>query len=219
MLNRLILIFLLTLNLSIFSQAKNAVASNSNPNKPMNSDDIGDSIREKALQGYIKSEENLINKKLAEIESVQPKVMQFNKKMEKVITILNENTLSTPEERQNYSITRYIEFEFEGGSKVKEIRFIYKKKSLIDNVIYLFKTMYMTPGNFDSIRIITEKVENKAQGIVTTENYKEFSPDVKLKTLKIIDSNLQGSIYQLDAYLQNSKRDKDKRSENELTGF
>jgi hypothetical protein len=185
----------------------------------MNSDDIGDSIREKALQGYIKSEENLINKKLAEIESVQPKVMQFNKKMEKVITILNENTLSTPEERQNYSITRYIEFEFEGGSKVKEIRFIYKKKSLIDNVIYLFKTMYMTPGNFDSIRIITEKVENKAQGIVTTENYKEFSPDVKLKTLKIIDSNLQGSIYQLDAYLQNSKRDKDKRSENELTGF
>jgi hypothetical protein len=181
--------------------------------------DTGDSVREKALQQYLKNEENLINSKISELEKAQPKVVQFNKKLEKVITILNENTLTTLEERQNYSITRYIEYEFEGGSKIKEIRFIYKKKSLKDNVIYLFKTMYMTPGNFDSIRIITEKVENKALGVTSTESYKEFSPDVKLKTLKIIDSNLQGSIYQLDAYLQNSKRDKDKKSENELVGF
>ncbi len=181
--------------------------------------DTGDSVREKALQNYLKNEENLIASKISELEKAQPKVVQFNKRFEKVITILNENTLTTAEERQYYSITRYIEFEFEGGSKIKEIRFIYKKKSLKDNVIYLFKTMYMTPGNFDSIRIITEKVENKAQGVTSTESYKEFSPDVKLKTLKIIDSNLQGSIYQLDAYLQNSKRDKDKKSENELVGF
>lgn len=208
-------LFLLLSVSFLFSQAKPTATKEKSPE----SVDAADGIREKALHGYLRAHENLISGKIMELEKAQPKVAVYNKKMEKVITILNENTLSMSEESQTYSVTRYIEYEFEGGNKIKEIRFVYKKKSLKDNVIYLFKTMYMTPGNFDSIRIITEKVENKAQGITTTENYKEFSPDVRLKTLKIIDSNLQGSIYQLDAYLQNSKRDKDKKSETELTGF
>ena len=58
-------------------------------------------------------------------------------------------------------VVRYIEYEFEAGNKLKEIRFIYKKKSLRDNVIYVYRTMYMLPNNFDSICIVTEKVEQK----------------------------------------------------------
>ena len=79
--------------------------------------------------------------------------------------------------------------------------------------------MYLTPANFDSIRIVTEKVEHKAKGVTTTENYKDFSADVKLRTLKTIDSNLLGSIYKIDGYLQNAGHEKDKKSTKELEGF
>lgn len=202
------------LTYGIFAQAKSVAAHAS-----VTTVDPGDSLREKALHDRIKAHEASINAKIAEIERLQAKTVDYNKKMQKMITIVNENTLSTIEERQNYSIVRYIEYEFEGGSKAKEIRFIFKKKSLKDNVIYVYRTMYMIPGNFDSIRVVTEKVEQKAQGITTTENYKDFSADVKLNTLSIIDGNLLGSIYYLDGYLQNAGHEKDKRSTRELEGF
>lgn len=181
--------------------------------------DPGDSLREKALQDSIKAFETSITAKLSEIERLQTKVVSYDGRLQKTITIVNENTLSTFEERQNYSIVRYLEYEFESANKLKEVRYIYKKKSLRDNVIYVYRTMYLTPANFDSIRIVTEKVEHKAKGVTTTENYKDFSADVKLRTLKTIDSNLLGSIYKIDGYFQNAGHEKDKKSTKELEGF
>ncbi|HMV44961.1 MAG TPA: hypothetical protein PK079_03650 [Leptospiraceae bacterium] len=209
--------FLITLCIfftyGILAQAK-SVASNAS----IMTADPGDALREKALQDSIKEFEAFINAKVSEIERLQTKIVTYDQRLRKVITIVNENTLSTFEEHQNYSVVRYIEYEFE-SSKLKEVRFIYKKKSLRDNVIYVYRTMYMTPGNFDGIKIITEKVEQKAKGVTTAENYKDFSADVKLRTLKTIDTNLLGSIYKMDGYLQNAAHEKDKKSHRELEGF
>ena len=210
--------FLITLCIfvaySVSAQSK-SVASNAS----VTTVDPGDRLREKALQDSVKASEAAIVAKTAEIERLQAKIVNYNSKLQKMITIVNENTLSTFEEHQPYSVVRYIEYEFEVGNKLKEIRFIYKKKSLRDNVIYVYRTMYMLPNNFDSIRIVTEKVEQKAQGIITAEAYKDFSADVKLRTLKTIDSNLLGSIYKIDGYLQNAGHEKDKKSSRELEGF
>ena len=122
--------------------------------------DPGDSLREKALQDSIKAFETSITAKLSEIERLQTKVVSYDGRLQKTITIVNENTLSTFEERQNYSIVRYLEYEFESANKLKEVR-----------------------------------------------------------TLKTIDSNLLGSIYKIDGYLQNAGHEKDKKSTKELEGF
>ena len=66
--------------------------------------DPGDSLREKALQDSIKAFETSITAKLSEIERLQTKVVSYDGRLQKTITIVNENTLSTFEERQNYSI-------------------------------------------------------------------------------------------------------------------
>jgi hypothetical protein len=214
MFTKFLITFCILFTFGIFAQSK-AVASNTT----VMTVDPGDSLREKVLGDNIKAHEVAINAKISEIERLQAKAVEFNQKLQKVITIVNENTLFTVEEQQNYSIVRYIEYEFEGPSKIKEVRFIYRKKSLKDNVIYVYRTLYMTPGNFDSIRIVTDKVEHKANGVTTTENYKDFSADVKLRTLKTIDSNLLGSVYKIDGYLQKSGHEKDKKSSRELEGF
>ena len=210
--------FLITLCLivtyGVSAQSKSVASSAS-----VTTVDPGDSLREKALQESVKANEASIVAKTAEIERLQAKIVNYNPRLQKLITIVNENTLSTFEEHQPYSVVRYIEYEFEAGNKLKEIRFIYKKKSLRDNVIYVYRTMYMLPNNFDSIRIVTEKVEQKAKGIITSEAYKDFSADVKLRTLKTIDTNLLGSIYKIDGYLQNAGHEKDKKSSRELEGF
>lgn len=203
------------LTISISAQSKAAATRQAS----VTTVDPGDSLREKALQDSIKAFETSITAKLSEIERLQTKVVSYDGRLQKTITIVNENTLSTFEERQNYSIVRYLEYEFESANKLKEVRYIYKKKSLRDNVIYVYRTLYLTPANFDSIRIVTEKVEHKAKGVTTTENYKDFSADVKLRTLKTIDSNLLGSIYKIDGYLQNAGHEKDKKSTKELEGF
>ncbi|MBP9889520.1 MAG: hypothetical protein KBF93_24715 [Leptospiraceae bacterium] len=203
------------ISLGISAQSKAAATGHAS----VTTEDPGDSLREKALQDNVKAFETSINAKVAEIEKLQSKVVDYDKRLQKTITIVNENTLTTYEEHVPYSIVRYLEFEFESLNKIKEVRFIYKKKSLKDNVIYVYRTLYMTPGSFESIRIVTEKVEQKAKGVTTAENYKDFSADVKLRTLKTIDTNLLGSIYKIDGYLQNAGHEKDKKSSRELEGF
>jgi hypothetical protein len=92
--------FLITLCIFVaysVSAQSNSVASNAS----VTTVDPGDSLREKALQDSVKASEAAIVAKTAEIERLQAKIVNYNSKLQKMITIVNENTLSTFEEHQH----------------------------------------------------------------------------------------------------------------------
>ena len=79
------------ISLGISAQSKAAATGHAS----VTTEDPGDSLREKALQDNVKAFETSINAKVAEIEKLQSKVVDYDKRLQKTITIVNENTLTT----------------------------------------------------------------------------------------------------------------------------
>jgi hypothetical protein len=170
------------------------------------------------LQNIVTLEKN-IALKVADLERLQVEASEFNPDMKKEIRIVYEKPTNPIPGPQKYLVYRYVEYEFEGSNKIKEIRVISRHRSLTDDMHSIMKTVTFVPGNMDSIKVTIDKLETKAKGISEVGNYKDFAPEVKLQALKTIDLTLFNSIYRLDGFIQKSQISKNEKNRNQLQGL
>jgi hypothetical protein len=157
--------------------------------------------------------------KVADLERLQNEAAEFNPDMKKEIRIVYEKPTNPIPGPSKYLVYRYVEFEMEGGNKIKEIRVISRHRSLTEDMNSIMKVVSFTPGNPDSIKVTVDKLETKAKGISEVGNYKDFAPEVKLQALKTIDNNLFNSIYRLDSFIQKNQISKNDKNKNQLQGL
>lgn len=170
------------------------------------------------LQNLITMEKN-IALKVVDLERLQSEAAEFNPDMKKEIRIVYEKPTHPIPGPQKYLVYRYVEYEFEGANKIKEIRVISRHRSMTEDMHSIMKTVTFTPGNLESIKVTVDKLETKAKGISEVGNYKDFAPEVKLQALKTIDNNLFNSIYRLDSFIQKNQITKNDKNKNQLQGL
>lgn len=174
---------------------------------------------EKALLQKLANLEKDITNKVSELEKLQSQAVEFNKNLGKEMFIISENATIPTSSHQKYIISRHVEYSFEGGNKIKEVRVVSRHKSLTDDINSVIKVVSFVPGNLDSIKVTVDKLDTRVKGISEIENYKDFAPEVKLQALKTIDSTLLNTIYRLDSFIQRSQITKNEKNKNQLEGL
>ncbi|MBK9502546.1 MAG: hypothetical protein IPO06_24830 [Leptospiraceae bacterium] len=180
---------------------------------------VDNSASAKAVLQNIAILEKNIALKVADLERLQTEAAEFNPDMKKEIRIVYEKPTNPIPGPSKYLVYRYVEYEFEGANKVKEIRVISRHRSLTEDMHSIMRTVSFSPGNMDSIKVTVDKLETKAKGISEVGNYKDFAPEIKLQALKTIDLTLFNSIYRLDAFIQRNQITKNDKNRNQLEGL
>ncbi|HMV44962.1 MAG TPA: hypothetical protein PLS71_12285 [Leptospiraceae bacterium] len=192
-----------------------AVQQKSDKPKP-----VANSASAKAMQDKIASLEKEIIVKISDIEKLQAEAVEFNPEMKKEIRIVYEQPKDHPiPGPQKYLVYRYVEYEMDGGSKIKEIRVISKHRSLMEDMHSIVKVVSFKPNDMSSIKVTVDKLETKAKGIQEVVNYNDFAPEVKLQALKTIDTTLFNSIFRLDTFIQRNQLSKNDKNRNQLEGL
>jgi len=174
---------------------------------------------EKALLQKLTNLEKEITTKVSELEKLQSQAVEFNKNLAKEMFIINENASSPTSSHQKYLTSHHVEYTFEGGNKIKEVRVVSRHKSLTNDINSIVKVISFVPGNLDSIKVTIDKLDTRVNGVSEVENYKDFAPEVKLHALKAIDTTLLTTIYRLDSFIQRSQITKNEKNKNQLEGL
>ena len=174
---------------------------------------------EKAVLQKLANLEKEITTKVSELEKLQSQAVEFNKNLAKEMFIISENATVPTSGHQKYIISRHVEYSFEGGNKIKEVRVVSRHKSLTNDINSIVKVISFVPGNLDSIKVTIDKLDTRVNGVSEVENYKDFAPEVKLHALKAIDTTLLTTIYRLDSFIQRSQITKNDKNKNQLEGL
>ena len=207
---------------AVFAQANksaNADRENFGVVQSKNDTQTSNSPSAKAVIQKIAVFEKSIASKVDDLEKLQAQAVEFNKNLKKELFIINENASGPAPGPQKFLISKHVEYSFEGGNKIKEIRVVSRHKSLTDDVNSIIKIVSFSPGNSESLKVTIDSLDSKANGILEVENYKDFAPEVKLQALKTIDRTLLNSIYRLDSYIQRSQATKNTKNQNQLEGL
>ena len=207
---------------AIFAQANKAANSdreNIGVVQKKGEEKASNSPSEKAVIENIAKFEKSIAGKVDDLEKLQGQAIEFNKNLQKEIFIINEKAdLPTPDHHK-FLVSRHVEYSFEGGNKIKEMRLVSRHKSLTNDIYSIVKVVSFNPGNPDSIKVTIDRLDSKANGISEVENYKDFAPEVKLQALKTIDKTLLTTIYRLDGFVQRSQSVKNTKNQRQLEGL
>ena len=174
---------------------------------------------EKAVLQKLANLEKEITIKVSELEKLQSQAVEFNKNLAKEMFIINEKARLPTNDYHKFLISHHVEYTFEGGNKIKEVRVVSRHKSLTDDVNSVIKVISFVPGNLDSIKVSVDKLDSRVLGTPDIENYKDFAPEVKLHALKAIDTTLLTTIYRLDSFIQRSQITKNDKNKNQLEGL
>ena len=95
---------------------------------------VDNSASAKAVLQNIAILEKNIALKVADLERLQTEAAEFNPDMKKEIRIVYEKPTNPIPGPSKYLVYRYVEYEFEGANKVKEIRVISRHRSLTEDM-------------------------------------------------------------------------------------
>ena len=147
---------------AIFAQANKAANSdreNIGVVQKKGEEKASNSPSEKAVIENIAKFEKSIAGKVDDLEKLQGQAIEFNKNLQKEIFIINEKAdLPTPDHHK-FLVSRHVEYSFEGGNKIKEMRLVSRHKSLTNDIYSIVKVVSFNPGNPDSIKVTIDRLD------------------------------------------------------------
>ncbi len=141
----------------------------------------------------------LVEKKIiehvTEIERLHSQIVKFNSSMKQEIMIDQHVTPFEIEDGEQISVFKYTNLFFRKG-KLHEVHIGSKKRYTNHEYRYENKNLIYVIEESDASNLYIETFDNRS--LSTLRN---FTPENKLKTLKMVENYLQNSIYKLEVLL------------------
>jgi hypothetical protein len=164
-------------------------------------------------ENTLKKSLEVVTQRVAELEKLYEKLAANPSKVQlkSIVTgkdkilVVHDDQPGVLEGHHQVSHLKFVQYEF-AGNKIKNIKLIYEKKNFHDNLIDSTKTLTIDPAAIDN-SIVEEKTlpntayDKKSQALEKT-SYKDFSPETKFKTLKMLERQLLNSIYKVEILLR-----------------
>ncbi|MDX1958432.1 MAG: hypothetical protein SFU98_07655 [Leptospiraceae bacterium] len=115
------------------------------------------------------------------------------------------------------NLLKQLVYEFD-ATKLKSIKMVYDKRFFLENVYNVKKTITVDPGQVEGLNLIVEH-PNMYAGKKDQTDFKSFTNENKVKTLKMLENQLLVSIFKIDGLKYIASETKDRKIEYQLGGL